>query len=235
MPLHDSSRGFNSSVEIYLRRHDRPSGEVATDTTSRRRHSMPTSPSGWLLNSDIPENGAPAEPVRRHTSRRLLFAAGGALAAGLAVALGLGLLGAEPAARPDDATSPTTAAAPAVEPAPAEPIQPVQPAQPLPGRIRIEIDGLPAGARVSLGGRVVTLPLEVERTGKPAVLSIAAEGHVPLTRAVVLDRDLHLSLSMERLEPEGETRPDRPAAKPARRKRSGGKPDEVWADNPFGG
>ena len=223
LPLHDSSRGFNSSVEIFLRRHDRASGEIA-EITSSRRHSKPTAPSGWLLNSDIQATATTV--AGRPGNRRLLLVAGGALAAGLAVALGIALSGHGPAAGTDDATPIVT---PAADPAPVAPVAPVA------GRIRIEIDGLPANAQVTLDGRAVTSPFETERTGEPAVLSVIATGHATETRAVVLDRDLHLSLPMEKLEPASGARPDRPSGKASRTKSAGKTGAEVWADNPFGG
>lgn len=231
LPLHDSSRGFNSSVEIHLRRHDRVSGEFAAGAASRPRDSLPTSPSGWLLNSDIPEPRQGSSTGRGFRLRPALIAAGGALAAGLVVALGLGLLHGEPTVTPSPAEPAATVAEPAVEGT----AEPTAPEPVLPERIRIEVDGLPAGARVTLDGRDLALPGEVERTGEPSILSVTAAGYVPLTRAVVLDRDLRLSLPLERLEPVVENRPDRPSKRSARQRAAAADGDGVWADNPFGG
>jgi serine/threonine protein kinase len=228
LPLHDSSRGFNSSVEIHLRRHDDASGNLA-EVASRRRRSLPTSPSGWLLNSDIPFTTAPLEAAGRTGRRRLLFGAAGALAAGLVVAAGLALFGRGSAPETDGAAPSPPSSALAADPALLAPTAPVF------GLIRIEIDGLPDGARIALDGRELASPFETERTGEPAILSVAADGYFPLTRAVVLDRDLRLSLAMDRLEPESEAGPARPAAKAPRKKHAGGGGRGVWADNPFGG
>jgi serine/threonine-protein kinase len=83
-----------------------------------------------------------------------------------------------------------------------------------PAKVTLEIVGAPAGTRVRSDGRVLGVlpgPIVLDRSDRPITFEFEADGYESLERAIVVDRDLHLSVALRKLEapppPPTRTRP----------------------------
>ncbi len=113
-----------------------------------------------------------------------------------------------------------------------------------PAEATIELEGLPDGARVTVDGSEVEVPVVLSKSDDEVLLSVTAEGFEPFSKKLVADRDRSVEVEME---PLAERRKKRSSGGGrAERNRSykgagGGKeradPEKKggksWADNPF--
>jgi serine/threonine-protein kinase len=68
------------------------------------------------------------------------------------------------------------------------------------GRIAVSISASPSNARISVDGNSVFSPYEakLERSATPHVVRIEADGYEPQTKSIVFDRDLTLSVALDK-------------------------------------
>lgn len=104
--------------------------------------------------------------------------------------------------------------------------------------VTIELTGLPDGARVSVDGETMSLPLELERSDTERVLKITASGYRDYEQRVVPSTDRRLDISMKKAKPKATVKSKRKARRdrqtPTQEKdepksKSGG----PWRQNPF--
>jgi eukaryotic-like serine/threonine-protein kinase len=111
--------------------------------------------------------------------------------------------GSPPAAANAPGAVPATAqVAPAAEPQPAS-AEVTAPAAAA-GPIQLRVSGVPAGARVKLGDRVLgdaNEPMTLERGAQPIELTVEARGYAPRTFSLTPDRDATIEAPLEKLAP----------------------------------
>jgi serine/threonine-protein kinase len=97
---------------------------------------------------------------------------------------------------------------------PAEP--PAKAVTPEPKTVRVDITGLPAGARVYLDGRAVAVPLIVTGSNEPHALAVEADGYKTHRQQLVLNENQRLQLTME---PEAGAQPKAPTKVAVKKRR----------------
>jgi serine/threonine-protein kinase len=104
------------------------------------------------------------------------------------------------------------------------------------GRIAVSISASPSTARISVDGTAVFSPYEakLERSATPHVVRIEADGYEPQTKNIAFDRDLTLSVALDKavaVAPDRQTTPAGAAALPG----AGGAPTRSFAAQPSSG
>jgi serine/threonine-protein kinase len=98
---------------------------------------------------------------------------------------------------------------------PEPPAPPTPTLSPEPKTVRVDLNGLPAGARVYLDGRAVAVPIIVTGSDEPHALAVEADGYRTHRQQLILNENHRIQLQ---LEPEPGSRPA-PAAKVAAKSR----------------
>jgi hypothetical protein len=94
----------------------------------------------------------------------------------------------------------------------------------------IELQGVPAGAVVTVNGQRMTAPLQLVRSEQARIVRVTAPGYQPFQRSIKPDRDQVIAVHMAKAATAAARAPVKP---PAPAKPDKKKPDRILLSNPF--
>jgi len=164
-----------------------------------------TAPSETTLGRTAGEVVDLEAPARSNNAKFVI----GGVAVGAAVLVGILVMGRGGDHKPD---APAAAPAP-VAAAPAPSAAPAPPAAPRTSRI--DLEGIPAGAAVSLDGRPAVLPLQLPRGADKHRITVTAAGFEPFELSVDGSKDQSVSVTLKKTLASAEKPAEKPADKPS--------------------